>query len=134
MNALGTQAPKPPVAASETKIKSERLLHLILSSLNQDGAEEIVEIDLSGKSSVADYMVIASGLSTRHVAALCENLVERLKHEARVVFRVEGKDAADWVLIDTGDVVVHIFRPEVREFYQLEKMWLTSPDRTARHA
>jgi len=134
MSVLGTQAQKPPVAASETEIGSERLLHLILSSLNQDGAEEIVEIDLSGKSSVADYMVIASGRSTRHVAALCENLVERLKHEARVVSRVEGKDAADWVLIDTGDVVVHIFRPEVREFYQLEKMWLTSPDRTARHA
>jgi ribosome-associated protein len=79
-------------------------------------------------------MVVASGRSTRHVAALSENLVERLKHEAGVASRVEGREVADWVLIDTGDVIVHIFRPEVREFYQLEKMWLPAPDKTARPA
>ena len=77
-------------------------------------------------------MVVASGRSTRHVAALSENLVDRLRHEAGVLSRVEGKEVADWVLIDTGDVIVHIFRPEVREFYQLEKMWLPAPDKTAR--
>jgi ribosome-associated protein len=133
-SAAGTQTPKAILGVSADEIGSERLLNLILSSLNQDGAEEIVEIDLAGKSTVADYMVIASGRSTRHVAALSENLVERLKHEAGMVSRVEGKDAADWVLIDTGDVIVHIFRPEVREFYQLEKMWLTAADKTARRA
>jgi len=79
-------------------------------------------------------MVVASGRSTRHVAALSENLVDRLKREAGVASRVEGKEAADWVLIDVGDVIVHIFRPEVREFYQLEKMWLAAPDKTARPA
>jgi ribosome-associated protein len=116
------------------EISSKRLLSLVLSSLNQDGAEEIVEIDLAGRSSVADYMVIASGRSTRHVAALSENLVERLKHDAGVLSRVEGKEAADWVLIDTGDVIVHIFRPEVRDFYQLEKMWLAAPGKAAHNA
>ncbi len=78
-------------------------------------------------------MVIASGRSTRHVAALAEKLIDRLK-EARHPTRVEGREAADWVLIDTGEVIVHIFRPEVRAFYQLEKMWLTRPERTARPA
>jgi ribosome-associated protein len=77
-------------------------------------------------------MVVASGRSTRHVAALAENLTDRLKHDAGVASRIEGKEAADWVLIDAGDVIVHIFRPEVREFYQLEKMWLPAPDKTAR--
>jgi len=134
MSAAGTQTPEALRGVSADEIGSKRLLNLIVSSLNQDGAEEIVEIDLAGKSSVADYLVIASGRSTRHVAALSENLVERMKRDASVISRVEGKDTADWVLIDTGDVIVHIFRPEVREFYQLEKMWLTSPDRTARRA
>ena len=81
-------------------------------------------IDLAGKSEMADYMVIASGRSSRQVAAISEKLADRVKHEAGVVCRMEGKDAGDWVLIDCGDVVVHVFRPEVREFYQLEKMWL----------
>ena len=112
----------------------ERLLHLVTTSLDQDGAEDLVEIPLAGKSTVADYMVIASGRSTRHVASLAEKLVERLKHEAGTRARVEGRDTADWVLIDAGDVIVHVFRPEVREFYQLEKMWLATPDRTARPA
>jgi len=120
------------MTAPEDEIGSERLLSLITSSLDQDGAEDILDIALAGKSTIADYMVIASGRSTRQVAALSEKLIERLKHEAGIVARVEGKDAADWVLIDTGDVIVHIFRPEVREFYQLEKMWLTAPDKAAR--
>ena len=132
--AADTQTAKAPIGASPDETGSEQLLSLITSSLDQDGAEEILEIPLAGKSPMADYMVVASGRSTRHVAALSENLVDRLKHEAGLSSRVEGKEAADWVLIDTGDVIVHIFRPEVREFYQLEKMWLTAPDLTARPA
>jgi ribosome-associated protein len=102
---------------------SEDLLALILTSLNDDKAEDVVQIDLRGKTAFGDYMVIASGRSTRQVAALSERLVERLKDAFGLTARVEGKDTGDWVLIDTGDVVVHVFRPEVREFYQLEKMW-----------
>ena len=132
--AAGAQTAKAPIGVSPDETGSDRLLSLITSSLDHDGAEEILEIALAGKSALADYMVVASGRSTRHVAALSENLVDRLKHEASIASRVEGKEAADWVLIDAGDVIVHIFRPEVREFYQLEKMWLTAPDQTARPA
>lgn len=105
---------------------SEELLARILSSLDDDKAEDVVQIDLRGKTEIGDYMVIASGRSTRQVSAMAEKLVDRLKHEFGRLSKVEGKDAGDWVLIDTGDVLVHIFRPEVREFYQLEKMWLPS--------
>ncbi|MFQ5566911.1 MAG: ribosome silencing factor [Paracoccaceae bacterium] len=122
------------MGASQDETGSDRLRSLITSSLDKDGAEEILEIPLAGKSALADFMVVASGRSTRHVSALSENLVDRLKHEAGIASRIEGKEAADWVLIDTGDVIVHIFRPEVREFYQLEKMWLPAPDKTARPA
>jgi ribosome-associated protein len=117
------------MAGPKDGIGSRELLSLIKSSLDQDGAEDILAIPLEGRSALADYMVIASGRSTRHVAALSENLVERLKREAGKSSRVEGKEAADWVLIDTGDVIVHVFRPEVREFYQLEKMWQTAPEK-----
>ena len=110
---------------------SSALLELILSSLEDDKAEDIVSIDLAGKSEMADHMVIASGRSTRQVSAISEKLVDRLKQELGLVSKVEGKDAGDWVLIDTGDVVVHVFRPEVREFYQLEKMWLTPAPQSA---
>lgn len=114
---------------------SNDLLDLILTSLDDDKAEEVVKIDLKGKSEMADYMVIASGRSSRQVSAISDKLVERLKHEYGVISKVEGKDAGDWVLIDTGDVIVHVFRPEVRDFYQLEKMWLpvgSQAGRTAR--
>ncbi len=100
------------------------MLDLVMTSLTEDKAEDIVQIDLRGRSEIADYMVICSGRSTRQVSALAEKLVERCKAETGHTARVEGKSQGDWVLIDTGDVVVHIFRPEVREFYQLEKMWL----------
>ena len=133
-SAVGTPARKPRKGATKGQTGSEQLLALIKSSLDQDSAEDILDIALAGKSPVADYMVIATGRSTRHVSALCDNLVEKLKHEMGVKSRIEGKDAADWVLVDTGDVIVHIFRPEVREFYQLEKMWQTAPDITARPA
>lgn len=103
---------------------SEQLLARILSSLEDDKAEDVVQIDLRGRTSIGDYMVIASGRSTRQVSAMAEKLVTRLKQDFGLTAKVEGKDTGDWVLIDTGDVIVHIFRPEVREFYQLEKMWV----------
>jgi ribosome-associated protein len=103
---------------------SDELLARILTSLQDDKAEDVVQIDLRGKTEIGDYMVIASGRSTRQVSAMAEKLVDRLKQEFGRASKVEGKDTGDWVLIDTGDVIVHIFRPEVREFYQLEKMWL----------
>lgn len=112
--------------AAKREVTSEALLTSIISSLTDDKGEDIVQIDLRGKSSIGDYMVIASGRSTRQVSALSEKLSQRLKDEFGLSARMEGKDAGDWVLIDTGDVVVHVFRPEVREFYQLEKMW--APD------
>ncbi len=105
---------------------SEAQLTRILSSLDEDKAEEIVQIDLRGKTAIGDYMVICSGRSNRHVTSISEKLAERLKTELGVRTKIEGKDAGDWVLIDTGDVIVHVFRPEVRAFYQLEKMWLPS--------
>ncbi len=83
-----------------------------------------MQINLRGKSSIADYMVVASGRSSRQVGAISEKLADRLKEEFRLSCKVEGKDTGDWVLIDAGDVIVHVFRPEVREFYQLEKMWM----------
>lgn len=107
---------------SEAPRAVEGLLSLILSSLDDDRAEEVVAIDLRGRSEMADHMVIASGRSSRQVAAISEHLAERLK-EAGTLSKTEGADQGDWVLIDAGDVIVHVFRPEVREFYQLEKMW-----------
>lgn len=109
--------------AAKSEVTSEALLTAILSSLTDDKGEDIVQIDLRGKSSIGDYMVIASGRSTRQVSSMSEKLSQRLKDEFGLSARIEGKDAGDWVLIDTGDVIVHVFRPEVREFYQLEKMW-----------
>ncbi|MDK3016675.1 ribosome silencing factor [Pseudodonghicola flavimaris] len=110
--------------AAQPLPSSDAQLARILSSLEDDKAEDIVQVDLRGRSSIGDYMVIASGRSTRQVAAIAEKLVERLKRDCGIVAKVEGKDIGDWVLIDTGDVIVHLFRPEVREFYQLEKMWV----------
>jgi len=100
------------------------LLKHIQSSLEDDKAEDIITIPLAGKSEMADHMVVCSGRSSRQVVALAEKLNDRLKHELGIISRVEGKDQGDWVLIDAGDVIVHVFRPEVREFYQLEKMWM----------
>jgi len=118
------------VTAPKTVADSETQLARILTSLSEDKAEDIVQIDLRGKSAIGDFMIVCSGRSTRQVTAISEKLAERLKSELGVVTKIEGKDAGDWVLIDTGDVIVHIFRPEVREFYQLEKMWVPG-DKTA---
>ncbi|MBC7163956.1 MAG: ribosome silencing factor [Roseovarius sp.] len=105
---------------------SHAQLAAILESLDDDKAEDIVQINLHGRSVMGDYMVICSGRSSRQVSAIAEKLVDRLKQEHGIASRTEGKETGDWVLIDTGDVIVHVFRPEVREFYQLEKMWLPS--------
>ncbi|WP_373635104.1 ribosome silencing factor [Yoonia sp. SS1-5] len=112
-----------PQMSAKTTATSELLLAAVLKSLDDDKGEDVVQINLRGKSEIGDYMVIASGRSTRQVTAMAEKLTDRLKQEFGVISKVEGKSAGDWVLIDTGDVIVHIFRPEVREFYQLEKMW-----------
>ncbi|MGN6467100.1 MAG: ribosome silencing factor [Rhizobiaceae bacterium] len=101
-------------------------LKTVLASLDDSKAENIVSIDIQGKSSLGDYMVVASGRSHRHVAAVADNLLKALK-EAGTRARVEGLSSADWVLIDAGDIIVHVFRPEVREFYGIEKMW-QAPD------
>lgn len=105
---------------------SRALLARVLTSLDDDKAEDVVQIDLRGRSSVADWMVVASGRSSRQVAAIAEKLAERLKQEVGQSVKIEGKATGDWVLIDAGDVIIHVFRPEVRDFYQLEKMWLPS--------
>ncbi|MAS42178.1 ribosome-associated protein [Albimonas donghaensis] len=115
-------------------VGGEALLAMILGSLEDDKAEDVVQADLRGKSEIADYMVIASGRSSRQVASISEKLVEKLKADANVLARAEGKETGDWVLIDAGDVIVHVFRPEVREFYQLEKMWLPAEEASRRAA
>ena len=116
------------IMAGQIQATSELLLETVLSSLNDDKAEDIVQIDLRGKTEIGDHMIICSGRSTRQVAAMSERLAQRIKDEYGYLAKVEGKDSGDWVLIDTGDVIVHVFRPEVREFYQLEKMWLPQGD------
>jgi ribosome-associated protein len=105
-------------------------LFAILSSLEDDKAEDVVSIPLAGRSEMADHMVIATGRSSRQVGAISEKLADRLKADRGLIVRMEGKELGDWVLIDAGDVIVHVFRPEVRDFYQLEKMWaLDAPAR-----
>ncbi len=102
---------------------AEALHELVLRSLDDDQAVEVVTIPLSGKSSIADHMVIASGRSSRQVASMAQKLTQRIKQELGRNVRVEGLPIADWVLIDAEDVIVHLFRPEVRTFYNLERMW-----------
>ena len=114
----------PPAPQTDGAIERSEALHdLVLRSLDDDKAVEIVSIPLQGKSNIADYMVIASGRSTRQVAAMAQKLGERIKRELGRNVRVEGLPVADWVLIDADDVIVHLFRPEVRSFYNLERMW-----------
>lgn len=109
---------------SSTPPAEIKLVEFIINCLDNDKAEDVVCIDLEGKSDIADFMVIASGRSTRQVVSLSEKLTDRLKHSRNLPTNVEGKEHGDWVLIDAGDVIVHLFRPEVREFYQLEKLWM----------
>ncbi len=121
----------PLMAVATDMAESEKLLATILTALADDTAEEIVQIDLRGKTAIGDYMVICSGRSTRQVTAIAEKLAQTVKDEYGRTAKMEGKDVGDWVLIDTGDVIVHVFRPEVRDFYQLEKMWQTGEQAAA---
>ena len=119
--AEGSPTAQPPALAIASEPGS---LHaLVLQSLDDDQAQDEVSIPLAGKSAIADHMVIASGRSNRQVAAIAEKLAERVKHAGFGPARIEGLPAADWVLVDAGDVIVHVFRPEVRTFYNLERMW-----------
>lgn len=115
-----------PAPANDMALAADTVaaLHaLVMQSLDDDQAQETISIPLEGKSSIADHMVIASGRSSRQVAAMAQHLAERIKKETGRSARVEGLPVADWVLIDAGDVIVHLFRPEVRSFYNLERMW-----------
>jgi ribosome-associated protein len=110
-------------AASTQPVDVEALHNLVMKSLDDDQAVEVVTIPLAGKSSIADHMVIASGRSSRQVASMANKLAEKIKKEFGRRVRIEGLPVADWVLIDADDVIVHLFRPEVRTFYNLERMW-----------
>ena len=118
-------ATKRAVKQAAVQTAAKATLNAILESLEDNKAENIVTIDLIGKSSIADYLVIASGRSSRQVGSLATKLVEHLKEKKLIkgAANIEGKRSGDWVLVDAGDVIVHLFRPEVREFYNLEKMW-----------
>ncbi|MCA3692919.1 ribosome silencing factor [Aquidulcibacter paucihalophilus] len=103
--------------------QNPNLKDIILTSLDDDQAEDVLCIDLTGKSSIADAIIVASGRSQRHVAAIADHIVRKLKDAGVGKARVEGLPNADWVLIDAGDIVAHIFRPEVRAFYAIERIW-----------
>jgi len=120
--AQATKAPPAtPLQATDAEVAA---LHaLIMHSLDDDQAADAISIPLAGKSSIADHMVIASGRSTRQVASMAQKLQEKIKAQTGRPVRVEGMAAADWVLLDAGDVIIHLFRPEVRSFYNLERMW-----------
>lgn len=109
-------------------IDVDDLHQTVLKSLDDDQAQEVVTIPLAGKSNIADHMVIATGRSTRQVASMAAKLADRIKEKYGRIVRVEGLPAADWVLIDADDVIVHLFRPEVRNFYNLERMWAFGDD------
>ena len=117
-----------PAANGRPVIDVESLHRLVLKSLDDDQAVEVISIPLAGKSSIADHMVIASGRSTRQVASMATKLAQKIKDEVGRSPRIEGLPAADWVLIDADDVIVHLFRPEVRTFYNLERMWAFGDD------
>ena len=119
----GAERGTPPSGLASFRASPNRLLDVVLDTLDAAKAENVVTIDLRGKTSIGDHMVLASGRSQRHVGAVADHLVRKLKDEGFGRARVEGQPHCDWVLIDTGDVIVHIFRPEVRDFYNLEKMW-----------
>ena len=120
-----------PVIAAPAKIKVPRpkpavdlsLLKIVMTQLEDAKAEDIVSINLDGKTAIADNMVVATGRSNRHVGAIADQLVDKLKASGHRHIRVEGMDTCDWVLVDAVDVIVHLFRPEVRSFYNLEKLW-----------
>lgn len=119
----GASKRTPQSDAARVKRSPENLASLVLETLDEAKASDVTDIDLAGKTSLADRMIIASGRSNRHVGAIAGQLVKKLKKATSAGVKVEGLPHCDWVLIDAGDVIVHVFRPEVREFYNLEKMW-----------
>jgi ribosome-associated protein len=119
----GAHASTPPAELVSARHDSGVLLGHITAWLDDAKAEKVVAIDIKGKSSIGDFMVIASGRSDRHVGAIAEQIQQKLRDAGRGRVRIEGQPQCDWVLIDAGDIIVHVFRPEVREFYNLEKMW-----------
>lgn len=116
-------ATNPQAVRPADPAEVDALHRLIMASLDDDQAEDVITIPLAGKSTIADHMVIASGRSTRQVASMANKLAEKIKAEFKRSVRIEGLQTADWVLIDANDVIVHLFRPEVRTFYNLERMW-----------
>jgi len=123
-HALPRAAPqRVPAAVSKVRPDTEETLRLVLARLTDAKAEDTITIDLRGKTSIGDFMVVTSGRSHRHVGAIAGHVLEELENAGVPGLRVEGLPHCDWVLIDAGDVIVHVFRPEVRAFYNLEKMW-----------
>ncbi len=111
------------IGTAKKTLTPGELLALIQSILEDDKAEDLVTIDLTDKTSLADHMIIATGSSSRRVASMAEHIVEKLKDAGQGRAMAEGKEQGDWVLVDAGDVIVHLFRPEVRAFYNIEQMW-----------
>lgn len=129
---LPSSSPQPLKAAKASVDDIRAIADTVINSLEDDKAEDIISIDLQGKSSLADVMVIASGRSARHVASIADHLAQTLKEATGRTVKVEGLPNADWVLLDIGDIIVHLFRPEVRSFYNLERIW--SDDSAHGHA
>ena len=123
MQHTGAQKGGPVKTSKTADIAVEDVLQTVISCLEDSKAEDITTIDIQGKSALGDYMVVASGRSQRHVGAIADLLLRQLKSSGVRSARVEGQQHADWVLVDVGDVIIHLFRPEVRDFYGLEKMW-----------
>jgi len=116
-------APKKTAAAEAVRDSAAETLKLVLAKLEDMKAEETVTIDLRGKSAFSDYMVVTTGRSNRHVSSIAENVAKGLKEAGQKKLHIEGQTNADWVLLDTGEVILHVFRPEVREFYNIERLW-----------
>ena len=117
------KTPQPQKVTEHPEV-SKALLDAILKSLDDDKAVDVTVIDLEGKSSIADYMIVASGSSRRHVGAIADHLLRNLKADGFGKLQTEGLPQADWVLVDAADAIIHLFRPEVRAYYNLEKMWM----------
>lgn len=131
--AEGARRGAPPAELLPKDNRSSSLVADVLGWLDEAKAESIVKIDIKGKSSIGDFMVIATGRTDRHVGAIAEQLRKKLKDAGHTPVSVEGLEACDWVLVDAGDIIIHVFPPEVREFYNLERMWSAERPSEAQH-